>query len=223
MHFSKGDIVYADMGSTVMASHIQRGWRPVVILDILQNGRIYTVIPFTSQKKKSIPTHVNVTDIDIPVISGSNVILCENCTITHATNIETHGIQYNVYRQNPEIWKKIVDGLSVQLSRKYDYCEQYVDALFRRGAIVHIKGISYPAIILSNEKNNEYSDNLTVAPLVKKATSQPKRFDIDDECFVVNHVAIMNIPRQDITGLVGYAGRRIANHITNQYIHLLMN
>lgn len=197
MHFSKGDIVYADMGSTVMASHIQRGWRPVVILDILQNGRIYTVIPFTSQKKKSIPTHVNVTDIDIPVISGSNVILCENCTITHATNIETHGIQYNVYKQNPEIWKKIVDGLSVQLSRKYDYCEQYVDALFRRGAIVHIKGISYPAIILSNEKNNEYSDNLTVAPLVKKATSQPKRFDIDDECFVVNHVAIMNIDEID--------------------------
>lgn len=217
----KGDIIYGNMGRMVPASHTQKGWRPAVVLDVFQNN--CTVIPFTSQAKKKMPTHVKITAHEVPTIKGENTILCENCTIIPLAETNPAPISYNIRVENPDVWAKIVNGLSIQLSRKYDYCERYVTNEHRRGAVLHIKSIAFPVIILSNEKNNEYSDNLTVAPLFHGLPLSRTGYDIQDKCFLMSNVAIANVAHQDITKYVGYAGKKIANHITKQYIQLLSN
>lgn len=170
MQLEKGDIVYVDMGSENTTSHTQRGWRPVVVLEFFPSNMMCTAIPLTSQKKKKIPTHVHVTKNDIPVLNGDNIILCENCTAVHVENITPYNkLPYNIYRQNYAIWKKIIHGLSIQLSQNFDCYTPNVITSFRRGSIVHTKSSVAPVIVVSNDKNNVYSSNLTVAPLTMNA------------------------------------------------------
>lgn len=217
----KGDIVFTDFGSTITAGHTQKGCRPAVILDVFKNGQACTVIPFTTRNKKRLPTHILIERMDVPVLREDSVLLCENCTIVQRAQISPANENYNICVNNVELWKKIIAGLSIQLYSKYDYCTKYVEKQYRRGAIVYVKDLSYPAIILSNERNNEYSDNLTVAPLCNGTITSENFYDVEDDCFAVNVVAILNVPRENINEYVGYAGKKIANHVSKQYIERL--
>lgn len=227
MYLEKGDIIFADMGSENTTAHTQRGWRPVVVLEFFPDNMTCTAIPVTSQnKKKNLPTHICVSKRDIPVLNGNNTILCENCTTINLGNPESYRkLPYNICQKNPEIWQKIIHGLSVQLSQKFDDCASNVDATFRRGSIVHIKDLNTPVIVVSNDKNNVYSPNLTVAPLPKEATQQPVRqyeakpkFEFS---FHSDKVKIINIPKNDVVDDIGFE-KSIANRISKRYIDLCL-
>lgn len=217
----KGDIVFTDLGSKNTTEHTQKGWRPAVIVDVLINSQACTIIPFTTRVKKVLPTHIPINKRDVPVLKEDSVLLCENCTIVRAAKMAPVNESYNVCANNNELWRKIIAGLSIQLSSKYDYCTKYVEKQYRRGAIVYVKDLSYPAIILSNERNNEYSDNVTVAPLKNGTLTSEKFYDIADDCFAMKNVAILNVSKKNICGYIGYAGKKIANHVSKQYIERL--
>lgn len=218
IHLQKGDIVYVDMGSEETASHTQRGWRPVIVLDFFPANKSCIVIPFTSQDKKDIPTHVHVDKNDIPVLNGRNTILCENCTMVCMSGTTQYDkLPYNIYRQNYAIWKKIIHGLSVQLSRNFDYCSSKVVPSFRRGSIIHIKNDDDWVIVVSNNKNNEFSENLTVASLLNNRNGKLNEMQ-NNELYGNVTVLLINIPKTDVLDNVGY-DRNMANQISKAYLN----
>lgn len=169
--FRKGDIVYTNMGSKDTTYHTQRGWRPAVVIARSETDK-YTVIPFTTKKKNILPTHVLISDNYMPVIKGENVILCENCTQLPSDRVSVYKPMYNIRLSNPDIWENILKGLSNQLSKKFDQFAEKVEPNYRRGSVVRIKGASAIFLIVSNEKNNLYSGNLTIMPLRIKQVSE---------------------------------------------------
>lgn len=229
MQLEKGDVIFADMGSENTTDHTQKGWRPVLVLEFFPKNMTCTAIPITSQnKKRNLPTHICVTKEDIPVLNGDNTILCENCTTINLGNPDGYRkLSYNVCQQNPRIWRKIIRGLSVQLSQRFDACGSSIDTSFRRGSIVHIKDVDSPVIVVSNDKNNTYSMNLTVAPLPQSMSQNPGiRSRIETSPMLefgihTDKVKIINIPKNDVLDGVGFE-KRIANQISKRYIDLCL-
>ena len=217
----KGDIVLVNFGEKISGEHTQKGWRPAIIIDVVNSLQACTVIPCTTRLKKPLPTHIPINKREISAIKEESIFLCENCTLVQLDEIIADNEPYNLCLHNIELWRKIVAGLSTQLSNKYDYCAQYVSEQYRRGAIVRVNGISVPTIVLSNEKNNEYSNNISVALLINGTPNPGKFYDIKDECFAINAVAILNVPQHDVVEYIGYAGKKIANYVTRQCITLL--
>lgn len=217
----KGDVVLVNFGEKTSDEHTQKGWRPAVIIDVVNSLQACTVIPCTTRLKKPLPTHIPINKTEISAIKEESIFLCENCTLIQMDNIIADNEPYNICIHNTELWGRIVAGLSIQLSNKYDYCAQYVGEQYRRGSIICVDGVSVPAIILSNEKNNEYSNNISVALLVNGTPNPEKFYDMKDECFRIDTVAILNVSQHDVVEYIGYAGKKIANYVTRQCITLL--
>lgn len=218
MIFRRGDIVFANMGSKNTTYHTQRGWRPAIVIAYFNNA--YTVIPLTTKKKNVLPTHILISDKDVPVIRGDNVVLCENCTQLPDSCITSYKFKYNICLSNPDIWCDIIKGLAKQLTKKYDCFTEKVEPNHRRGSIVQIKGTSAYFIIVSNEKNNLYSSNLTIMPLRVKRESEvclSAHVNNYDLCAPDSLVCI-NIAKDEIVSYIGYAGKGFANLITKEFL-----
>ena len=84
----RGDIYYADLEPT--RGHEQGGIRPVLIVSN-DRGNLYgpTVIiaPITGQKKKSIPTHVN---IGLPALPKLSTVLLEQIRTVDKTRLSDY-------------------------------------------------------------------------------------------------------------------------------------
>lgn len=217
--FRKGDIVYTNMGSKDTTYHTQRGWRPAVVIARSETDK-YTVIPFTTKKKNILPTHVLISDNYMPVIKGENVILCENCTQLPSDRVSVYKPMYNIRLSNPDIWENILKGLSNQLSKKFDQFAEKVEPNYRRGSVVRIKGASAIFLIVSNEKNNLYSGNLTIMPLRIKQVSETclsADFENQEVC-AADLSACINIAKGEISEYLGYVGKGFANSIVKEFL-----
>ncbi len=75
-NLSRYDIVYANLPQNI-GSHVQYGFRPVVILsNNLANlySPVVTVAPLTSKPKKTLPTHVQLNGGGL---TRESTVLCE--------------------------------------------------------------------------------------------------------------------------------------------------
>lgn len=78
--FKRGDIFWAIL-RTENDSRVIRGCRPVVVVSNDSNNRyspVVTVVPITSQKKKALPTHVELSGFGL-----------DKCSVAIAEQIQT--------------------------------------------------------------------------------------------------------------------------------------
>lgn len=127
---------------------------------------------------------------------------------------------YNIRLSNPDIWENILKGLSNQLSKKFDQFAEKVEPNYRRGSVVRIKGASAIFLIVSNEKNNLYSGNLTIMPLRIKQESEEllsAHFENQELC-AADLSACINIAKGEISQYLGYVGKGFANSIVKEFL-----
>lgn len=108
MQLHRGDIFWVELHSEV--SHIQRGRRPVIVVtnDKANTYSPYVyVVPFTTRKKKYMPTHV-----EFFMNNMWQTILCEN--IIPVAREEFDGKQL-VRRVDSETMRKVDRALMIEL------------------------------------------------------------------------------------------------------------
>lgn len=99
----RGDIIYCDLG--IRNGSVQSGIRPCVVVSNNINNiysNVYIVVPLTSQRKKDLPTHVEIAD--------SSYALCEQVTTVSEQQILRKKNYINIVVQN-----KIDDALRVAM------------------------------------------------------------------------------------------------------------
>lgn len=99
----RGDIIYCDLG--LRNGSVQSGIRPcVVVSNDINNiySTVYIVVPLTSQRKKDLPTHVEIAD--------NSYALCEQVTTVSEQQILRKKGYVNIVVQN-----KIDDALRVAM------------------------------------------------------------------------------------------------------------
>jgi len=85
--YKKFDICMVELSEPESGSYVQGGYRPAVIVsnDMCNKfSPVMTVVPLTSQRKKYLPTHVNLCGFGL---RGSGIALCEQVTTIDKTQI----------------------------------------------------------------------------------------------------------------------------------------
>lgn len=75
--YRKFDICFVSLSAPEEGSYIQGGYRPAVIISNNSCNKfspVVTVVPLTSQRKKYLPTHVNICGFGL---DRSSIVLCE--------------------------------------------------------------------------------------------------------------------------------------------------
>ena len=78
--YKKFDICMVELSEPEFGSYVQGGYRPAVIVsnDMCNRfSQVITVVPLTSQRKKYLPTHVNLCGFGL---RGPGIALCEQVT-----------------------------------------------------------------------------------------------------------------------------------------------
>lgn len=106
----KGDIYMADLGDE--KDSLQAGLRPVIIVSnnaANKHSPVITVIPMTTKKKRTLPTHVYIQDCGLP---RPSLALAEQITSINKSRMITKmgSIQQTVYED------RVTAAIKVQLN-----------------------------------------------------------------------------------------------------------
>lgn len=114
MKIQRGDILYADLGVQYQGS-MQGGMRPVVVVSNNRANKystVLTVVPLSSKiyKKRSLPTHVFVSEYKCEGLEQHSIALCEQVTALNYDRIVEH-----IGRVDKETLARITEAVQVQV------------------------------------------------------------------------------------------------------------
>lgn len=212
--YKKGDIVWANLESTIAGKHIQTGVRPAIVLFANEDVHEYLIAPLTTQMKKHMPTHTLITTTEVPYFKSNNTVLGE-CV----TSIPFHGV-LNAFGvrgvtnlcQNPKVWSRVVSAVYSQFSIINSAGNSNCTVVQGDIIVVNSDYLSeYQSVriperfcIISNNLNNMHCENVNGVELIPIRNNQitsrkvPILKDDKGEQFVIHGSRIFTFPKKYI-------------------------